>query len=351
MTWCFVDLLFPLPRFNRQIDAALERHIEEVWTERVSKEPWLFNGAKFRLHSFCLASPQCPSLSCDSSKPPPCPHSSFVTSLDFVEDQEDKSQSRPRPQGLCDSDPLCDVTQNSLDQTSRSVNHTENVEGVIQQTTNSLDQDCSTCRKAELPPHAGKNTDDRDTGPLLTLSLGLTCYKDYLGTNWSCRVEELRQRGGAEFSDPLALLAQPLGVGAVLCTGDRQVVLIRRSQRVAEAGGLLDIPGGHPEPQVRWNDKWMHITNVPEALIALVLLCAGGVWASGPDSGGWGQSGHDAAEARGRRLWAVCVSLRWDQRWSEFVLRRHNNLLLTWYFIQQRVISSYGHDRETHIIK
>ncbi|XP_053285243.1 uridine diphosphate glucose pyrophosphatase NUDT22 [Pleuronectes platessa] len=237
-------------RFNRRIDAALEHHIEEVWTERVSKEPWLFNGAKFRLHSFCLASPQCPSSSCDSSKPPPCTHSSFVTSLDFVEGQEDKSQSRQRPQGLYDSDPLRDVTQNSLDQRSRSVNHTENVEGVIQQTTNSLDQDGSTCRKAELPPHAGKNTDDRDTGPLLTLSLGLTCYKDYLGTNWSCRVAELRQRGGAQFSDPLALLAQPLGVGAVLCTGDRQVVLIRRSQRVAEAGGLLDIPGGHPEPQV-----------------------------------------------------------------------------------------------------
>nr|XP_019963203.1 PREDICTED: nucleoside diphosphate-linked moiety X motif 22 [Paralichthys olivaceus] len=237
-------------RYNRRTDAALERHIEELWTERVSKEPWLFNGAKFRLHSFCLASPQCPSSSCDSSKPQPCTHSSFVTSLDCVEDQEDKSQSRQTQEGLCDTDPLHDVTQNSLDQRNRPVNHTENVEGVIQQTTSSLDQDFSTCRKAELSPHAVKNTDDRDTGPLLTLRLGLTCYKDYLGTNWSSRVAELRQRGDAEFSDALALLAQPLGVGAVLCTGDRQVVLIRRSQRVAEAGGLLDIPGGHPEPQV-----------------------------------------------------------------------------------------------------
>uniref|UniRef100_A0A3Q3QNT2 Nudix hydrolase domain-containing protein n=1 Tax=Monopterus albus TaxID=43700 RepID=A0A3Q3QNT2_MONAL len=135
---------------ERHTDPPLERQIEETWTERVSKEPWLFNGAKFRLHSFCL------------------------------------------------------------DQGSRL--H---------------------CR------------------PLLTLRLGLTCYKDYLGTNWSCRVEELRQRGEAEFSDPLALLSQPLGVGAILCTDDGQVVLIRRSQRVAEAGGLLDIPGGHPEPKQR----------------------------------------------------------------------------------------------------
>uniref|UniRef100_A0A3Q3JQ61 Nudix hydrolase domain-containing protein n=1 Tax=Monopterus albus TaxID=43700 RepID=A0A3Q3JQ61_MONAL len=136
---------------ERHTDPPLERQIEETWTERVSKEPWLFNGAKFRLHSFCLAFPKYPSTS---------------------------------------------------------------------------------------------------TRPLLTLRLGLTCYKDYLGTNWSCRVEELRQRGEAEFSDPLALLSQPLGVGAILCTDDGQVVLIRRSQRVAEAGGLLDIPGGHPEPKV-----------------------------------------------------------------------------------------------------
>lgn len=93
--------------------------------------------------------------------------------------------------------------------------------------------------------------DDQESGPLLTLRLGLTCYKDYLGTNWSRRVAELCQLGGVEFGDSSALLAQPLGVGAVLCTDDNQVVLIRRSQTVAEAGGLLDIPGGHPEPKVK----------------------------------------------------------------------------------------------------
>lgn len=87
-------------------------------------------------------------------------------------------------------------------------------------------------------------------GNVLTLRLGLTCYKDYLGTNWSGEVAELRRRGQEEFGDPLALFAQPLGVGAVLCTCDGQVVFIRRSQKVAEAGGLLDIPGGHPEPKV-----------------------------------------------------------------------------------------------------
>uniref|UniRef100_A0A8C5E357 Nudix (nucleoside diphosphate linked moiety X)-type motif 22 n=1 Tax=Gouania willdenowi TaxID=441366 RepID=A0A8C5E357_GOUWI len=141
----FYSLSFCSLRFNRQTDPALERHIEEVWTARLAKEPWLFNGTKFRLHSF---------------------------------------------------------------------------------------RDVPSIR------------------PLLTLTLGLTCYKDYLGTNWSSQVEELRQRGEVEYGDPLALLAQPLGVGAVLFTHDGHVVLIRRSQRVAEAGGQLDIPGGHPEPEV-----------------------------------------------------------------------------------------------------
>uniref|UniRef100_A0A8C5G565 Nudix (nucleoside diphosphate linked moiety X)-type motif 22 n=1 Tax=Gouania willdenowi TaxID=441366 RepID=A0A8C5G565_GOUWI len=159
-------------------DPALERHIEEVWTARLAKEPWLFNGTKFRLHSF---------------------------------------------------------------------------------------RDVPSIR------------------PLLTLTLGLTCYKDYLGTNWSSQVEELRQRGEVEYGDPLALLAQPLGVGAVLFTHDGHVVLIRRSQRVAEAGGQLDIPGGHPEPEVGWmmdgcgvRDVLSMICVLPEAVVSELFssVCA-----------------------------------------------------------------------------
>lgn len=124
---------------------------------------------------------------------------------------------------MCARDSLHDAAQNHLDKRNRAVNQAKNT----------------------------KKADDQQSGPLLTLRLGLTCYKDYLGTNWSCQAAELCQLGEAEFRDPLALLAQPLGVGAVLCTDDNQVVLIRRSQKVAEAGGLLDIPGGHPEPKVK----------------------------------------------------------------------------------------------------
>lgn len=204
-------------RFNRQTDSALECQIEEAWTEQVSKKPWLFNGSKFRLHSFCWASSTSVSSSSVFPKHPPCSHSSHIPVLDCAVDQ--KGELSRMEDNLCTGDSLHHTAQNCLDERNRSVNQAE-------------------------------NTDDPETVTLLTLRLGLTCYKDYLGTNWSCRVTELRERGQVEFGDPLALLAQPLGVGAVLCTADGQVVLIRRSQRVAEAGGLLDIPGGHPEPKV-----------------------------------------------------------------------------------------------------
>lgn len=185
----------------------------------MSKEPWLFNGSKFRLHSFFLVSPTRNASSCVSSEHPPCIHSASFSTVGPDEEQDRGSNSREQTERA--KGDFCPRVsdQNSLDNRNRPVN-----------------QD--------------KNTDDQELVPPLTLRLGLTCYKDYLGTNWSRRVAELRQLGETEFGDPLALLAQPLGVGAILCTDDDQVVLIRRSQRVAEAGGLLDIPGGHPEPKV-----------------------------------------------------------------------------------------------------
>ncbi|KAM9849922.1 uridine diphosphate glucose pyrophosphatase NUDT22 [Aulostomus maculatus] len=213
--------------YNRQTDTALERHIEEVWTERVSKEPWLFNGAKFRLHSFHLASPTRPSAPAGSSKLPPCTPSSCC-----VEDQDSRSHWEHTGEEIR----LQDAALNSFDLTKRCENPTK--DSILGHTP-------STC----TAEHSSQ-PDEEEARLILTLRVGLTCYKDYLGTNWSCRVSELRQRGEVEFSNSVALLAQPLGVGAIMCTKDGQMVLIRRSQKVAEAGGLLDIPGGHPEPKV-----------------------------------------------------------------------------------------------------
>ncbi|XP_062892462.1 uridine diphosphate glucose pyrophosphatase NUDT22 [Mobula hypostoma] len=101
----------------------------------------------------------------------------------------------------------------------------------------------------------------------LLLRLGLTSYRDYLGTNWSVQAPALRRQGLADWGDSQAYLAEPLGVGAVLCTADDHFVFLRRSDRVAEASGLLDIPGGHPEPKAAAGD-------VPEESIRLEHLSA-----------------------------------------------------------------------------
>ncbi|KAM7417502.1 hypothetical protein PAMA_017239 [Pampus argenteus] len=229
-------------RFNRRTDVALERHIEEMWTERVAREPWLFNGAKFRLHSFRLTSSSNLSSSSASHQHSSCTPSSHIPVLDCSEEK------------FCATDVLHDAAQNSSDQRN-------------QQTASRLEQASSTC---DCRASTDKNTDNQEAVAILTIRLGLTCYKDYLGTNWSCRVAELRQRGEEEFSDPVALLAQPLGVGAVLCTEDGQVVLIRRSQKVAEAGGQLDIPGGHPEPKAVCEEQvsLVALQQRPEAVVA-----------------------------------------------------------------------------------
>lgn len=88
-------------------------------------------------------------------------------------------------------------------------------------------------------------------GPQLLLHLGLTSYRDFLGTNWASSAAWLRQQGAADWGDRQAYLADPLGVGAALATADDFLVFLRRSRQVAEAPGLVDVPGGHPEPQVR----------------------------------------------------------------------------------------------------
>ncbi|KAK6298132.1 hypothetical protein J4Q44_G00311870 [Coregonus suidteri] len=248
-------------RFNRQTEPALERHIEEVWTERVTREPWLFNGAKFRLHSFSLASPQ---PSCPPTPQPPCMNGEGDRDGRQCSIQKEE-EGLHETKGNTDSR-RAEVLRHQRDQIDEVIGERQHndidLNSYKQREGNLRDSQTSTPGCGNQDPAVGSSAAEaqpclqRDVGgkgegptPILTLRLGLTCYRDFLGTNWSQRAGELCQRAEAEFGDPLALLAQPLGVGGVLCTADRQVVLIRRSQQVAEAGGLLDIPGGHPEPK------------------------------------------------------------------------------------------------------
>uniref|UniRef100_A0A8C5RZV1 Nudix hydrolase 22 n=1 Tax=Laticauda laticaudata TaxID=8630 RepID=A0A8C5RZV1_LATLA len=86
-------------------------------------------------------------------------------------------------------------------------------------------------------------------GSILTFHLGLTSYKDFVGTNLAETARQLQEQGHKDFGNSQAYLAEPLGVGAVLHTADDNLIFLRRSLCVGEAPGKIDVPGGHPEPQ------------------------------------------------------------------------------------------------------
>ncbi|XP_013849621.1 nucleoside diphosphate-linked moiety X motif 22 isoform X5 [Sus scrofa] len=109
-------------------------------------------------------------------------------------------------------------------------------------------------------------------GPQLLLHLGLTSYRDFLGTNWASSAAWLRQQGATDWGDKQAYLADPLGVGAALATADGFLVFLRRSGQVAEAPGLVDVPGGHPEPKALCpGDSPLH-KDLPGELVAHELF-------------------------------------------------------------------------------
>ncbi|XP_001378489.1 uridine diphosphate glucose pyrophosphatase NUDT22 isoform X2 [Monodelphis domestica] len=109
-------------------------------------------------------------------------------------------------------------------------------------------------------------------GPCLKLLMGLTSYRDFLGTNWAGSAGRLRCQGKADWGDAQAYLADPLGVGAMLGTSDGCFVFLRRSLKVAEAPGLIDVPGGHPEPQALFPGESPRHEDLPEDLVVRELF-------------------------------------------------------------------------------
>lgn len=79
-------------------------------------------------------------------------------------------------------------------------------------------------------------------GATVTLQLGLTDYRTYVGTHLGARDSPLAFWGHTRH------LALALGNAAVVVTSDGRVPLLRRSSAVAEGHGRYVVPGGHPEP-------------------------------------------------------------------------------------------------------
>ena len=77
----------------------------------------------------------------------------------------------------------------------------------------------------------------KTAGGEIELRIGLTDYKDLLGTHY-----------GAVEPEEGANVSNAVGVGAITVTNDGFVVLMQRSQWTGEQAGKVDRPGGHPEP-------------------------------------------------------------------------------------------------------
>lgn len=71
----------------------------------------------------------------------------------------------------------------------------------------------------------------------VALFVGRTTYREFVGTNLES--PDLYEDLGEDY------YANPLGVSALLVTRDEEVLLARRSSRVAEAQRLWDLPGGN----------------------------------------------------------------------------------------------------------
>jgi 8-oxo-dGTP pyrophosphatase MutT (NUDIX family) len=80
----------------------------------------------------------------------------------------------------------------------------------------------------------------RVIGAALTLELGPTDFREFVGTN--VRHPELVERFGRD------ALANPLGVSVAVLTSDGQLVVQRRSEQVFEYPGFFHVCGGNVEP-------------------------------------------------------------------------------------------------------
>ena len=82
------------------------------------------------------------------------------------------------------------------------------------------------------------------------VEIGLTGYKDYIGTNLNEKLGVFEAYGMKAHGSKQACLSDCLGVGAMVITSDDHVMFVTRSHEVAEGRGLHDFPGGHAEPSV-----------------------------------------------------------------------------------------------------
>merc|ERR1712131_30969 len=83
--------------------------------------------------------------------------------------------------------------------------------------------------------HSLNSTDSK-----IGLNIGLSSYKDFNGTNQNDEVFKI--------TDDRSFISDIIGVNGVLRTSDGYIIITKRAEWVGEHPGMLDTPGGHPEP-------------------------------------------------------------------------------------------------------
>ena len=90
----------------------------------------------------------------------------------------------------------------------------------------------------------GAESYNEETGKV-TLHVGITDYKDHVGTNLSGHVEQYLTEGEVRF----AMMSQCIGVGGWVVTTDNKVILVETAAWKGEGACRIDRPGGHAEPE------------------------------------------------------------------------------------------------------
>ncbi|GAA0172715.1 phosphatase [Lithospermum erythrorhizon] len=89
---------------------------------------------------------------------------------------------------------------------------------------------------------------ESDQEPKVSLHLGLTDYRTFVGTNLNPLWERFLSPSEDDYLH-CRHTSSPLGNGAIVKTSDDKILVLQRSNNVGEFPGYYVFPGGHPEPQ------------------------------------------------------------------------------------------------------
>ncbi|KAF6987592.1 hypothetical protein CFC21_005217 [Triticum aestivum] len=96
--------------------------------------------------------------------------------------------------------------------------------------------------------HALHRSDESNQVYCVSLHLGLTDYRTFVGTNLSPLWEKFLVPSQDD-SVYCQHMSNPLGNGAIVETSDEKIIVLQRSNNVGESPGHYVFPGGHSEPQ------------------------------------------------------------------------------------------------------